>query len=59
VTDRLILEEDVDEALERARKDFGWTRQDAVRAILRDWLIGHQYLRVHILDEDSKTEGTA
>ncbi|MBB3978180.1 hypothetical protein GGQ64_003394 [Rhizobium azooxidifex] len=29
--DRLILDEEVDEALERARKVFSWPRQDAVR----------------------------
>ncbi|MBD9372797.1 hypothetical protein IB238_09215 [Rhizobium sp. ARZ01] len=59
MTDRLLLDKDVDRALERARKELRLTRDGAIRAILRDWLEGHAYLPVRDLDEDSPTKGEA
>lgn len=31
----------------------------SINAIIRDWLIGHGYLPVHDLDEDTETAGSA
>ena len=59
MTDRLILDEDVNEALERARRDLGLSQSYAIRAILRDWLEGHGYLSAGDLDEDSPVHGEA
>lgn len=59
MTDRLILDDYVDEALERARRDLGAARSDAVRAIVQDGLEAHGYLPADDLDEDSEAEGTA
>lgn len=57
--DHLLLDEDVDRALERARRDLGATRSDAFRAIIQDWLESHGYLPMNDLGEDSETEGAA
>lgn len=59
MTDCLLLDEDVDEALERAQCELGLNRSHALRAILRDWLEGHGCLPDGDLDEDSPVEGEA
>ena len=59
MTDRLILDEDVDEALERVRRDLGLNQSSAIWAILRDSLEGHGYLSAGDLNGDSPVHGEA
>lgn len=57
--DDLILDDDVSEALEQARRDLGLSQPYAIGAILRDWLESHGYLSADDLDEDSPVHGEA
>ncbi|TCR95984.1 hypothetical protein EV281_11232 [Rhizobium sp. BK418] len=39
--------------------EFGVTRNDMIRYIVREWMEKNTYLPVHDLDEDGEVDGTA
>ncbi|MBY3414856.1 CopG family transcriptional regulator [Rhizobium laguerreae] len=53
------MEDDVEEALRDLAGEFGMTRNDTVRFIVREWMETNTYLPVHALDEDGEVDGTA
>ena len=55
----LRLPPDEREAVEKLAAEYGCARDVAVRAALRDWLIGNGYLDQHELDEDGEVAGEA
>lgn len=57
--DGITFDQDVDTALNELAAEFGTTRNDLVRRIVREGLQAMQYLPVHDLDEDGETEGSA
>ncbi|MET4687422.1 hypothetical protein [Sinorhizobium fredii] len=46
------LEEDVERAIQLFMAEYAISRDDALRRIVRDWLVGHGYLDA-LLHEDS------
>lgn len=42
----IVFDEDVEDALTVAAAGIGAGREDAIRLIMRDWLVGHGYLEV-------------
>ncbi|MBB4297214.1 putative DNA-binding protein [Rhizobium leguminosarum] len=55
----IAFDEDIEEALRDLSGEFGKTRNDTVRYIVREWLETNTYLPVHALDEDGDVDGTA
>lgn len=56
----LDLSTDESIALRRFANSVGCSTEEAMRAALRDWLIGCGYLELpHELDEDTETVGEA
>ncbi|ULR43639.1 CopG family transcriptional regulator [Rhizobium sp. K102] len=55
----LSMDEDVEETLRDLSGEFGMTRNDTVRFIVREWMEKNTYLPVHELDEDGDVDGTA
>ncbi len=54
----LDLSTDESIALRRMANGIGCSNEDAVKAALRDWLVGSGYLELpHELDEDTETVG--
>ncbi|MGO8003536.1 CopG family transcriptional regulator [Rhizobium ruizarguesonis] len=53
------MEDDVEDALRNLAGEFGMTRNDAIRFIVREWMEKNTYLPVHSLDEDGGIEGSA
>jgi macrodomain Ter protein organizer (MatP/YcbG family) len=53
------MEDDVEEALRDLASEFGMTRNDTIRFIVREWMEKNTYLPVHNLDEDGDVDGTA
>ncbi|MGO6690729.1 hypothetical protein ACCS54_07245 [Rhizobium johnstonii] len=43
----------------RRNTEFGKTRNDTVRFIVREWMEKNTYLPVHELDEDGDVDGSA
>lgn len=56
---RVDLDQDVEDALAQACRDFNWNREYAIALLVREWLEESGYLPIHDLNEDSKTEGSA
>nr|WP_165447866.1 hypothetical protein [Rhizobium ruizarguesonis] len=48
-----------DNALCNLVSEFGVTRNDMIRFIVREWMEKNAYLPVHELDEDGDVEGSA
>lgn len=55
----ISFDENVDEALAKVATEFGVTRNDLVRRIVREGLQAMRYLPVHDLDEDGDIDGRA
>ncbi|NEH72250.1 CopG family transcriptional regulator [Rhizobium leguminosarum] len=55
----IALEDDMEEALRELSGEFGKTRNDTIRFIIREWMEKNTYLPVHNLDEESDVDGTA
>ncbi|NEJ98637.1 CopG family transcriptional regulator [Rhizobium ruizarguesonis] len=55
----LSMDNDVEEALRDLSGEFGMTRNDTIRYIVREWMEKSTYLPVHELDEDGDVDGTA
>ncbi|EJC81545.1 hypothetical protein Rleg4DRAFT_3230 [Rhizobium leguminosarum bv. trifolii WSM2297] len=55
----IAFDEDIEEALRDLSGDFGKTRNDTVRFIVREWMEKNTYLPVHVLDEDGAVDGNA
>ncbi|MBX4991403.1 hypothetical protein ABID08_003276 [Rhizobium binae] len=55
----IAFDDDVEEALRDLSGEFGKTRNDTVRFIVREWLEQNTYLPVHELDEDGDVDGSA
>jgi hypothetical protein len=53
------MEDDVEEALRDLASEFGMTRNDTIRFIVREWMEKNTYLPVHMLDENDDVDGTA
>ncbi|EJC66170.1 hypothetical protein Rleg5DRAFT_1877 [Rhizobium leguminosarum bv. viciae WSM1455] len=53
------MDDDVEEALRDLAGEFGKTRNDTIRFIVREWMEKNTYLPVHVLDEDSNVDGNA
>ncbi|NKQ85187.1 CopG family transcriptional regulator [Rhizobium ruizarguesonis] len=53
------MEDEVEEALRDLAGEFGMTRNDTIRFIVREWMEKNTYLPVHDLDEDGDVDGTA
>ncbi|MBB2795951.1 UNVERIFIED_ORG: hypothetical protein GGD58_004852 [Rhizobium pisi] len=53
------FDDDMEEALRDLAGEFGKTRNDTVRCIVRGWMEKNTYLPVHELDEDGDVDGTA
>ncbi|MGZ2403908.1 CopG family transcriptional regulator [Rhizobium ruizarguesonis] len=55
----IAFEDDMEEAMRDLSGEFGKTRNDTVRYIVREWMEKNTYLPVHDLDEDGEVEGNA
>ncbi|ULR43407.1 CopG family transcriptional regulator [Rhizobium sp. K102] len=55
----LSMDDDVEEVLRDLAGEFGMTRNDTIRYIVREWLEKNTYLPVHSLDEDGDIDGNA
>ncbi|MQB20568.1 ribbon-helix-helix protein, CopG family [Agrobacterium tumefaciens] len=53
------LGDDVEEAVRSIAVELGYSREEMLRVILKEWLEQNAYLPVHELDEDGDTEGNA
>ncbi|AXA44712.1 CopG family transcriptional regulator (plasmid) [Rhizobium leguminosarum] len=53
------MEDDVEDALRDLASEFGMTRNDTIRFIVREWMEKNTYLPVYELDEDGDIDGTA
>ncbi|EJT01560.1 hypothetical protein [Rhizobium sp. CCGE 510] len=53
------MDDDVEEVLRDLASEFGMTRNDTIRFIVREWMEKNSYLPVHHLDEDGDVEGNA
>jgi hypothetical protein len=55
----IAFDDDIEEALRDLAGEFGKTRNDTVRLIVREWMEQNTYLPVHMLDEDGEVGGEA
>ncbi|MBY3243786.1 CopG family transcriptional regulator [Rhizobium laguerreae] len=55
----IAFEDDMEEALRDVSGEFGKTRNDTIRFIVREWMEKNTYLPVHELDEDGDVDGSA
>ena len=55
----IAFDDDIEEALRDLAGEFGKTRNDTVRLIVREWMEKNTYLPVHMLDEDGEVGGEA
>ncbi|MBY3590629.1 CopG family transcriptional regulator [Rhizobium bangladeshense] len=55
----IAFDDDIEEALRDLSGEFGKTRNDTVRFIVREWMEKNAYLPVHDLDEDGEVSGNA
>ncbi|MBX4899317.1 CopG family transcriptional regulator [Rhizobium bangladeshense] len=55
----IAFDDDIEEALRDLSGEFGKTRNDTVRYIVREWMEKNTYLPVHELDEDGDVDGEA
>ncbi|MBY5788658.1 CopG family transcriptional regulator [Rhizobium leguminosarum] len=58
-TGSIAFEDDMEEALRDLSGEFGKTRNDMVRFIVREWMEKNTYLPVHELDEEGDVDGRA
>ncbi len=50
---------DVEEAVRSIAVELGYSREEMLRVIVKEWLEQNAYLPVHELDEDGEAEGNA
>ncbi|TCR98614.1 CopG family transcriptional regulator [Rhizobium sp. BK418] len=55
----IAFDDDIEEALRDLAAEFGKTRNDTVRFIVREWMEKNTYLPVHMLDEGGEVDGSA
>ncbi|MGO7634434.1 CopG family transcriptional regulator [Rhizobium leguminosarum] len=55
----IAFEDDMEEALRDLSGEFGKTRNDTIRFMVREWMEKNTYLPVHHLDEDGDVDGSA
>lgn len=55
----ISMDDDIEEALRDLSAEFGLTRNDTIRLIVREWLEKNTYVPVHNLDEDGDVDGNA
>ncbi|ARO21949.1 hypothetical protein TAL182_CH00114 [Rhizobium sp. TAL182] len=55
----IAFDADIDDALRDLSGEFGLTRSDTIRFIVREWMEKNTYLPVHSLGEDDDVEGSA
>ncbi|WSG95351.1 CopG family transcriptional regulator [Rhizobium johnstonii] len=55
----ISMDDDVEEALRDLAGEFGMTRNDTIRFIVREWMEKNIYLPMHELDEDGDVYGNA
>ncbi|PDV89958.1 CopG family transcriptional regulator [Rhizobium sp. H4] len=55
----IAFDTDIEEALRDLSGEFGKTRNDTVRFIVREWMEKNAYLPVHSLEEDGDVDGNA
>ncbi len=55
----IAFDDDMEEALRDLSDEFGKTRNDTVRLIVREWMEKNTYLPVHMLDEDGDVDKEA
>ncbi|MBW9053484.1 CopG family transcriptional regulator [Rhizobium mesosinicum] len=55
----IAFDDDIEEALRDLSDEFGKTRNDTVRLIVREWMEKNTFLPVHMLDEDGEVDGSA
>ncbi|NEH46183.1 hypothetical protein [Rhizobium leguminosarum] len=55
----IAYEDDMEEALRDLSGEFGKTRNDTIRFIVREWMEKNTYLPVQMLDEDGDVDGEA
>ncbi|TBY48311.1 CopG family transcriptional regulator [Rhizobium leguminosarum] len=55
----ISMDDDVEEALRDLAGEFGMTRNDTIRFIVREWMEKNTYLPLHSLDEDGDVDGNA
>ncbi|MFF0947459.1 CopG family transcriptional regulator [Rhizobium leguminosarum] len=53
----IAFEDDMEEALRDLSGEFGMTRNNMIRFIVREWMEKNTYLPVHDLDEDGEVDG--
>ncbi|PWI49892.1 hypothetical protein B5K03_33675 [Rhizobium phaseoli] len=53
------MEDNVEEVLRDLAGEFGVTRNDMIRYIVREWMEQNTYLPVHMLDEDGDVDRSA
>ncbi|PDT21248.1 CopG family transcriptional regulator [Rhizobium hidalgonense] len=53
------MDDDVKEVLRGLAGEFGMTRNDTIRFIVREWMEKNTYLPVHHLDQDGDVDGNA
>ena len=55
----IAFDDEIEEVLRDLSSEFGKTRNDTVRLIVREWMEKNIYLPVHMLDEDGDVDGEA
>ncbi|OOO17716.1 CopG family transcriptional regulator [Rhizobium sophoriradicis] len=55
----IAFDADVDDALRDLSGEFGLTRSDTIRFIVREWMEKNTYLPVYSLGEDDYVDGSA
>ncbi|ANM10412.1 MULTISPECIES: ribbon-helix-helix protein, CopG family [unclassified Rhizobium] len=55
----ISMDDDVEEALRDLAGEFGMTRNDMIRYIVREWMEKNLYLPVPHLEEDGDVDGSA
>ncbi|ARO31725.1 hypothetical protein NXC14_CH03840 [Rhizobium sp. NXC14] len=55
----IVFDDDIEEALRDLSGEFGKTRNDTIRFIVREWMEKNTCLPVHELDEDGDVDGSA
>ncbi|PDS61390.1 CopG family transcriptional regulator [Rhizobium anhuiense] len=55
----IAFDADIDDALRDLSGEFGLTRSDTIRFIVREWMEKNTYLPVYSLGEDDDVQGSA
>lgn len=55
----IAFDDEIEEVLRDLSGEFGKTRNDTIRLIVREWMEKNTYLPVHMLDEDGEVDGEA